>query len=254
MIPAPNLFRIPGLAHGFFTREGGVSEGAFASLNGGWASGDALEAILENRRTIMARLGMENLPLLSLRQVHGNAVVTVTAPWDRDAMPEADAMVTRIPGIAIGILTADCAPVLLVDPAARIIGAAHAGWKGALGGVIEATVEAMCALGAERPAIRAAVGPCIGFASYEVDAAFHSRFTEQDATHARFFAQGSDPAHYQFDLRGFVSHRLAASGVVNVNTDRSDTYRDTTRFYSFRRMTHEGGTQYGRQLSVIGWR
>ena len=240
----------PGVAHGFFTRQGGVSKGIYASLNCGPGSGDEAAAVEANRRRVVERLLGGPGPLATLYQVHGREVVTVTEPFPAGHRPQADALVTRTPGIAIGILTADCTPVLFSDPAAGVIGAAHAGWKGALLGVIEATIEAMEAQGATRQRLCAVIGPTIAQASYEVDEGFRARFVEADPWYARFFAPGR-PGHAQFDLPGFVEHRLRAAKVGFIDNLGLDTYSDETRFFSYRRTTHRRETDYGRQISAI---
>ena len=235
--------------HGFLGRKGGVSEGVCAGLNVGWGSLDDRAAIAENRRRAVKAVA-PGARLVTLHQVHSAEAVAVTEPWPDEARPHADAMITDRPGLALGILTADCAPVLLADEAAGVIGAAHAGWKGALAGVVEAAVAAMERLGAERGRIAAAVGPCIARRSYEVDDAFRLRFAEADARNDRFFAPGRDERH-QFDLEGYVAARLAAAGVRRVEALGLDTYADPDRFFSYRRATHRGEPTYGRQLSLI---
>lgn len=243
------------LRHGFFTREGGVSGGIYASLNCGAGSGDDPRHVTENRRRVAERLAGGAVPLCSLYQVHGPAVVHVTAPWDAAGRPQADAMVTDRPGIILGILTADCTPVLFADADAGVVGAAHAGWKGALGGVVAATVAAMERLGAARARITAAIGPTIAQGSYEVSAEFRSAFTATDPAFARFFAPAARDAaretHAQFDLPGFVRHRLLAEGLGAIDDLGLDTYADATRFFSFRRTTHRAEADYGRQISAI---
>lgn len=238
------------MSHGFLGRRGGVSTGIHSGLNVGIGSEDDRDAALENRHraTMAVCAGAE---LVTVHQVHSPDVVTVAGPIPLDARPPADAMVTDRPGLLLGILTADCAPVLLADPQAGIVGAAHAGWKGAIGGVTDRTIDAMEALGAERSRICAAIGPCIARASYEVDAGFARRFQEQDPENERFFSDGR-PDHFQFDLEGYVASRLAAAGVGRVEMLGLDTYPDADRFYSFRRATHRGEPGYGRQISLIG--
>ncbi|HEX7752456.1 MAG TPA: peptidoglycan editing factor PgeF [Novosphingobium sp.] len=238
---------LDGVPHGFLGRRGGVSTGAVASLNAGLGSADDPAAVAENRRRAAAAV-LPGAPLVGVYQVHSPVCVTVTEPWDEADRPHADALVTDRRGVLLGILTADCAPVLLADRAAGVIGAAHAGWKGAVGGVVEATVAAMVALGARREGIAAAVGPCIAQASYEVDAGFRERFADDDA---RFFAAGA-PGHWQFDLAGYVVGRLAAAGVGRVESLGLDTYAAPGRFYSFRRATHAREPDYGRQIALIG--
>lgn len=232
--------------HAFLGRTGGVSTGIFASLNVGLGSIDDPAAVAENRARALAAIDADHL--VTLHQIHSAEVVTVTGPIAVDARPKADAMVSATPGLALGILTADCAPVLFADAAAGVIGAAHAGWKGALGGVLEATAAAMRELGAT--AIAAAIGPCIARKSYEVDAAFRDRFLAADPENARFFAPGK-PSHFQFDLEGFAAARLAAAGVRRVDALGLDTYSRPARYFSYRRATHAGEPDYGRQLSLI---
>jgi len=236
--------------HGFLGRRGGVSTGLYAGLNVGTGSDDDPATIAENRRLARDAV-LPGAILLNPYQVHSADCVTVTGPWDESLRPHADAVVTDRPGLALGILTADCAPVLLADPQAGVVGAAHAGWKGAIGGVTDATLLAMEALGAQRDRIRAAIGPCIARASYEVDAAFQRRFEADDPENERFFAPARD-GHARFDLEAYVAHRLAAAGVRTVEAMGLDTYPAEDRFYSFRRATHRGEPGYGRQISIIG--
>ncbi|MGE3691284.1 MAG: peptidoglycan editing factor PgeF [Novosphingobium sp.] len=232
------------------SRRGGVSRGEVAGLNCGLGSGDEPADVAENRRRA-AEAVLPGAQLVSVYQVHSPRCVTVTGPWRDDARPEADALVTATPGLLLAIVTADCAPVLLADRKAGVVAAAHAGWKGAIAGVTDETIEAMEALGARREEIVAAIGPCIAQQSYEVDEAFASRFTREDSANARFFAAGK-PGHWQFDLEGYVAHRLESAGIVNVERLGLDTCSDPERFYSFRRATHWGEAAYGRQLSLIG--
>jgi polyphenol oxidase len=242
---------LSGIRHAFFTRQGGVSTGLYASLNCGYGSGDAPEAVAENRARAAARLGVAADRLSGVYQVHSATCVTLEAPIRRGEAPRADAMVTRVPGLALGILSADCAPVLFADAGARVIGAAHAGWKGALAGVTDAALAAMEALGASRERIHAAVGPCIARTSYEVDDAFAARFRDADPANERFFTDGR-AGHPRFDLEAYVTHRLAAAGVGRVEALGLDTYANEPRFYSYRRATHQGEPSYGRQISLIG--
>ncbi|MBI0475572.1 peptidoglycan editing factor PgeF [Sphingomonas sp. MA1305] len=236
--------------HGFLGRRGGVSEGATAGLNVGLGSADDPAAVAENRRRAAAAV-LPGATLVTPYQVHSADALVVTAPWDEAARPRADALVSDRPGLLLGILTADCAPVLFADPAAGVVGAAHAGWKGALAGVTDATLTAMETLGADRGRIVAAIGPCIARASYEVDDAFLARFAAADPANERFFVDGR-AGHHQFDLEAYVAHRLAAAGVVRVEALGLDTYADEDRFFSFRRATHRREADYGRQISVIG--
>lgn len=234
--------------HGFLGRTGGVSEGIFASLNVGLGSSDLLEAVRENRLRALAAVA-PGARLVTLHQVH-SAIAVEAGDWADDARPEADGLVTNRPGIALGILTADCAPLLLEDAAGGVIGACHAGWKGALGGVIGATVDAMVRLGAERVRIAAAVGPCIGRRSYEVDEAFRARFEVAEAENGAFFTDGR-PGHAFFDLEGYCLKRLADAGVTRAEGLGADTKPDAARFFSYRRKTLAGEPDYGRQLSLI---
>ena len=215
---------LEGVAHGFLGRRGGVSEGVCAGLNIGLGSDDDRAAIAENRRRAIAAVA-PGARLVTVHQVHSPDVLHAVAPWPDDARPRADAMVTDRPGLALGILTADCAPVLLADAEAGVIGAAHAGWKGALAGVVEATVGAMERLGADRTRIAAAIGPCIARKSYEVDEGFFRRFAEADPEHERFFAAGRREGHHQFDLEGFVLSRLAAAGLATRARNGKDCFR-----------------------------
>ena len=239
-----------GTPHGFLGRRGGVSTGIHAGLNVGWGSDDERAAIAENRRRAVESV-LPGAALVTVHQVHSPDVVTVTAPWPDDARPKADALVTNRPGLLLGILPADCAPVLLADVQAGVIGAAHAGWKGALAGVTDSTIAAMEALGARRERIAAAIGPCIAQASYEVDDDFEARFVVADTFNARFFKMGRE-GHAWFDLEGYVAMRLEAAGVATVEKLGLDTYADDLCFYSYRRATHRGEPEYGREIAVIG--
>ena len=241
---------LEGVAHGFLGRRGGVSQGVCAGLNVGLGSGDDRAAIAENRRRAIAAVAPAAL-LVTVHQIHSPEVVFAEAPWPDDGRPRADAMVTDRPGLALGILTADCAPVLLADAGAGVIGAAHAGWKGALGGVVEATVAAMERLGADRSRYAAAVGPAVARKSYEVDDGFFRRFAETDPENERFFATGAREGRHQFDLEGFVLSRLAAAGLGRIEALGEDTYSQPDLFFSFRRATHRGEPDYGRQVSLI---
>jgi YfiH family protein len=242
---------LDGTAHGFLGREGGVSTGLVASLNVGLGTSDARAAIAENRRRATDAI-LPGAQLVTLHQVHSADACAVTAPFADEARPHADALVTDRPGLLLGILTADCVPVLLADRAAGVVGAAHAGWKGALGGVTDAAVAAMEALGADRSRIAAAIGPCIARASYEVDDAFAARFAAADPENERFFSLGRREGHHQFDLEAYVAQRLAAAGLGRIEALGLDTYADERRFFSFRRATHRGEPDYGRQIALIG--
>ncbi|HVI98258.1 MAG TPA: peptidoglycan editing factor PgeF [Sphingomonas sp.] len=236
--------------HGFLGRRGGVSDGIHGGLNVGLGSADDAGAIAHNRRLAVETV-LPGAALVTLYQVHSAEAVAVTAPFADDARPHADALVTDRPGVLLGILTADCAPVLFADADAGVVGAAHAGWKGALAGVTDATIAAMEALGAKRARITAAIGPCIARASYEVDAAFARRFEDADPANERFFAPGRT-GHHQFDLEAYVAHRLAAAGIARVEALGEDTYVQPARFFSYRRATHRGEPSYGRQIALIG--
>ena len=246
--------KAPGIAHGFFGREVGVSTGIYEFHNCGPGSNDAPEAVAENRRRIAATLipGSEPPQLVSLSQVHSPIVHTLTA-WDTEngKRQEGDAMVTATPGLALGILTADCAPVLLADPRAKVIGAAHAGWKGALGGVLEATLEAMEKLGAQRMRIQAVIGPSISQNAYEVGWDFRDRFLELGLRNRRFFVPSDKVGHYRFDLPGYAAHRLTGAGAGSVESLGVCTYPPENGYFSFRRTTHAGEPDYGRQISAI---
>ena len=247
---------LPGIAHGFFGRTGGVSTGIFASLNCGPGSGDERAAVIENRRRVSDALGAQ---LVTLGQIHSAGTVTVETPWpigetpdaDKRFIPLGDAMVTNRSDIALGILTADCAPVLFADPEARVIGAAHAGWKGAFGGVLEATLKAMEGLGAARTRIRAAIGPCISQENYEVGPEFRARFVEADPANAQYFIASERAGHFRFALEAYVADRLAAAGLSQIERLGACTYALSGEFFSFRRTTHRGEPDYGRQVSAI---
>ncbi len=241
-----------GIAHGFLGRRGGVSKGMHAGLNVGLGSADDRAHILENRARATAAI-LPGSDLVTVHQVHSPDVVTATAPVSLDARPHADAMVTDQPGLLLGILTADCVPVLFADPVAQVIGAAHAGWKGAISGVTDNCISAMEALGAKRDQIVCAIGPCIAQKSYEVDDGFFRQFAEQAPENERFFASGK-PGHWQFDIEGYVAARLAHAGIVRIECLGQDTYSQPDRFFSYRRSCHRGEEGYGRQISVIGLR
>ncbi len=241
---------LTGVPHGFLGRRGGASEGVFAGLNVGAGSSDDSDTVATNRARALAAV-RPGATLLTPYQIHSPDCVTVRVPFANGVRPHADALVSDNPALALGIVTADCAPVLLADVAAGVVGAAHAGWKGALGGVTDATIDAMEALGAERARIVVAIGPCIARASYEVDASFRRHFEEADAANERFLADGR-ANHAQFDLEGYVAHRLAAAGVRRIEALGLDTYADEQRFFSYRRATHRGEPDYGRQIAIIG--
>ncbi|QGP79746.1 peptidoglycan editing factor PgeF [Sphingobium sp. CAP-1] len=240
---------LEGVQHGFAGRRGGVSTGVHAGLNVGLGSADERAAVLRNRDLARDAL-LPGAPLVTVHQVHSPDVVTVTAPIADSARPPADAMVTDQPGLVLGILTADCVPVLFADAAAGVVGAAHAGWKGAIGGVTDRTIAAMVALGASADRIACAIGPCIGRASYEVTDDFAARFEEEDGANERFFTPGR-PGHCQFDIAAYVAARLAAAGIGRIALLDEDTYSQPDRFYSYRRSCHRGESDYGRQISMI---
>ena len=240
---------LTGIKHGFLGRVGGVSDDVCWGLNAGLGSHDDPASVAENRR-LATQAVAPDATLVGLYQIHSAAVVTVATPYADADRPHADALVTDRPQIALGIVTADCAPVLFSDPQAGVIGAAHAGWKGAIGGVTDATIAAMEALGADRARIVAAVGPCIARASSEVDEAFRARCAEEDRENDRFFADGK-AGHAWFDLEAYVAHRLASAGIGRVETLGQDTYSQPDRFYSYRRATHRSEADYGRQISLI---
>lgn len=240
----------PGLRHAFFTREGGASEGVYASLNGGVGSRDAPAAVAENRARMARALDLDAERLPIPYQVHSPDVVAVSEPWSPARRPRCDALVTDTPGLALGVTGADCGMILFADPEARVIGAAHAGWKGALTGVIEATVAAMVGLGASSSRIRAALGPCIAQASYEVGAEFVEAFAADEAA-GRFFVPSRNEGRSMFDLHGYIGERVRRAGVVVFEDSGLDTYADEARFFSYRRATHRKEADYGRLVSAI---
>ncbi|HET6390128.1 peptidoglycan editing factor PgeF [Hyphomicrobium sp.] len=254
-VEAKNLHALAGIKHGFFTRQGGVSTGIYESLNCGLGSNDDQTLVLENRRRIGLHLGRDEATfgpgVITLYQEHGTTAFEVTEAPSRDALPHADAVVSKTPGLVIGILTADCAPVLLADAEAGVAAAAHAGWRGALHGIIESAIREMERLGARRERISAAVGPCIGQAAYEVGPDFEAAFVSRDPAYARHFKQNSKSGRPHFDLPGFVMSRLAAAGVSNTENLALCTYENESLFFSYRRKTHRGDTDYGRQISAI---
>jgi polyphenol oxidase len=250
MLQATNLSTLPGIRHGFFTRAGGVSEGLYASLNGGVGSDDDPDRVAENRARMAAALGVAAERFLTAYQVHSPDVVVAETAWDTRARPRADAIITREPGLAIGVSTADCGPVLLTEPQARVIGAAHAGWRGALAGVIEATIAAMEKLGAQRMNMIAALGPMIRQQNYEVGAELVERFAAADPDNKRFFASGRQ-GRALFDLAGYIGARLARAGISQVEDLGRCTYDDAATFYSYRRATHRGEADYGRHINAI---
>ena len=246
-IEAPELASYPNIHHAFFTRKGGVSEGIYASLNGGIGSSDDPAKVRENRRRMAQELGVEPDALISVHQVHSADAVIVEGPWTGER-PRADGMAAAVPGLALAVTTADCGPVLFADPHVGVIGAAHAGWRGAVTGVLEATLEAMERLGARRHKIVAVLGPTISQAAYEVGPDFAARFDEADQ---RFFRPGERPDHPMFDLPGFIGARLEAAGVGEFANLGLCTYSDEDQFFSYRRTTHRGEPDYGRLISAI---
>lgn len=243
------LQAVPGLRHAFFSREGGVSEGIYASLNGGVGSKDDPAHVQENRRRMADSLGVAPSHFLTVFQVHSPDVAVVTGPWQTER-PRADAMVTNVPGLALGVTAADCGPILFVDPQARVIGAAHSGWKGAFTGVIEATIAEMEKLGAERGQIIAAIGPLIRQRSYEVGAEFVTRFTDAATDNARFFIPSTRADHAMFDLAGYIRARLERAGILLIDDVDVDTYADE-RFFSYRRSVHRSEPDYGRNIHAL---
>jgi polyphenol oxidase len=249
-LESPLLAAVPGLRHAFFDREGGVSGGVYAGLNGGIGSNDDPANVVENRRRMAQQLGVMPQHLLTAYQIHSPDAVVASTPWDAASRPRADAIVTRTEGLAIGITAADCGPILLVDPNARVIGAAHAGWKGALTGIVESTVEAMMRQGSERANIVAAIGPLIRQHSYEVGNEFVERFIETDPENALLFLPAAREGHAMFDLAGFIRRRLEGAGVLVVDDVGVDTYSDE-RFFSYRRSVHRKEPDYGRHVHAI---
>ncbi len=251
MLQARTLATLPGIRHAFFTREGGVSGGIYASLNGGVGSNDQADNVIENRARMAAALGVAPAHFLTPYQIHSPEVVVAERPWVPEDRPRADAVVTKIPRLAIGISTADCGPLLFADPTARVVAAAHAGWRGALGGVIGATVSAMERLGAERSRVVAALGPMIRQPNYEVGPDLMTQFVAADADNVRFFVPATRANHAMFDLAGYIRARLQSAGVVAIEDLQACTYADAARFFSFRRATHRGEPDYGRHVNAI---
>ncbi|MCU0819257.1 MAG: peptidoglycan editing factor PgeF [Beijerinckiaceae bacterium] len=239
-----------GIRHAFFTRHGGVSQGLYAGLNGGIGSNDDPALVAENRRRMAAWLGVEPTHFLSLYQVHSPDVLHVTGPWSGDR-PKADGMVTATPGLAMAVGSADCGPILFADPQAKIVGACHSGWKGAIGGVLESTINAMERLGAHRSRIAVALGPMLSQQNYEVGPEFRETFLKHDPANADFFRSGPRETHPHFNLPGYIARRLAKAGVAEIDDCGLCTYADEDRFYSYRRMTHRGEKDYGRLLAAI---
>ncbi len=239
------------IAHGFFTRNGGVSSGLYGSLNIGLGSDDNRDQVLENRSRVAQSFGVGSNWLVSPHQIHSPDVTTVEGPWQDGSDRKADALVTAVPELAIGVATADCGPVLFADPEASIVGAAHSGWKGAVTGILENTVTAMETLGAKRERIRAVLGPTISQASYEVGPEFFDRFSTEDRRHEDFFRPSSRNGFHMFDLPAFITRQLSALGLAHVSAMNICTYEDEDRFFSYRRTTHRNEPDYGRQISAI---
>jgi hypothetical protein len=251
MLHARLLSDLPGIRHAFFSRVGGVSSGVYESLNGGIGSNDAPENVAENRARMAAGLGVAPERFLTAHQIHSPEVVVAETPWPPHERPRVDAIVTKVPGLAIGISTADCGPVLLADAQARVIGAAHAGWRGALTGVVEAAVAAMAKLGAERKRIVAVTGPMIRQPNYEVGQDLIDRFVAVEPNNVRFFKPAARAGHAMFDLAGFVVSRLRRAGIEQIEDLGFCTYADPAQFYSYRRTTHRAESDYGRHINAI---
>jgi YfiH family protein len=245
------LASVAGVRHAFFTRDGGVSSGLYTSLNGGTGSNDTPTRVVENRARMAAALGVEPDAFVTAYQIHSPDVVTIDRPWAPQQRPRADAIVTRTPGLGIGVTTADCGPVLFADGEARVIGAAHAGWRGAFMGVLEATLVAMERCGADRARVVAVLGPTIRQPNYEVGPEFAERFTAADAQNDRFFRPSERPDHAMFDLPGYIVARLTAAGVGRIEDVGCCTYADPARFFSYRRSTHAKEPDYGRHINAI---
>ena len=250
MFASSLLSAIPGLRHAFFSRDGGVSDGIYAGLNGGLGSNDDPAHVAENRRRMAEQMGVTPTRLIGVHQIHSPDALVATGPWPGAARPKADAIVTQTEGLAVSVTTADCGPILFVDPKARVIGAAHAGWKGALTGVLEATIDAMEKLGADRNGMVAAIGPLIRQPSYEVGSEFVERFINADAGNALFFLPGERNGHSMFDLAGFIRMRLENAGILMIDDLGIDTYSDE-RFFSYRRSVHRKEPDYGRHVHAI---
>jgi polyphenol oxidase len=251
MLQATTLATLARIRHAFFTRSGGVSQGVYGSLNGGVGSNDAPEKVAENRARMAAALGVKPDRLLTAYQIHSPDVVVADEPWTREDRPRADAIVTRVPHLAIGVSTADCGPLLFADSEAGVIGAAHAGWRGALTGVIEATLAAMERLGADRSRIAAALGPTIRQPNYEVGPEFVERFLAADPGNARFFSPSHRQGHAMFDLAGYIAERVARAGITEFEDLGLCTYAEPERFFSYRRTTQIGEPDYGRHINAI---
>ena len=250
-VTCPRLEEEPGIRHGFFTRNGGVSSGLYHSLNCGFGSGDDVEIVTENRRRVAVALGQEADNLCTAYQIHSPRTVILDHPWAWRDAPEADSLATNKPGIVLGILTADCVPVLFADSKNRVIGAAHAGWKGAIGGVLESTIEAMLSLGAHKSDIRASIGPAIGQESYEVGSEFRERFLIETTENKEFFIPSARDGHFMFAIKAYVQNRLAKAGISKLHTLPYDTCAQESLFFSYRRSCLNGEPVYGRQVSAI---
>lgn len=250
MLQTPSL-KLPRIRHAFFTREGGVSNGIYATLNGGVGSNDAPEKVAENRARMAAALGVGPDHLVTPYQIHSADVAVADAPWTQETRPRADALVTRTPGLAVGVSTADCGPLLFADAEAGVVGAAHAGWRGAFTGVIEATLAAMEKLGADRARVVVALGPTIRQPNYEVGPEFVDRFLAADVDNARFFIDSERPGHAMFDLTGYIADRVERAGVRNFTDLGLCTHAEPERFYSYRRTTQRGEPDYGRHINAI---
>lgn len=251
MLQASSLATSPRIRHAFFTRSGGVSQGVYASLNGGVGSNDAPDKVAENRARMAAALGVSADRLLTPYQIHSPDVVVAEEPWTRESRPRADAVVTRVPCLAIGVSTADCGPLLFADSEAGVVGAAHAGWRGALTGVIEATVAAMEKLGADRARITVALGPTIRQPNYEVGPEFVERFLAADPSNSRYFAPSQRAGHAMFDLTGYIADRAQRAGIERFEDLGLCTYAEPDRFFSYRRTTRSGEPDYGRHINAI---
>src|SRR5215510_22169 len=251
MLQASSLAALPGIRHAFFTRSGGVSQGVYSCLNGGVGSRDAPEKVTENRARMAAALGVNADRFLTAFQIHSPDVVVAMEPWTRDGRPRADAIVTQVPRLAIGVSTADCGPLLFADSEAGVIGAAHAGWRGALSGVIEATVATMERLGATRARIAAALGPTIRQSNYEVGPEFVERFRAADPANMRHFQPSQREDHARFDLCGYIAQRIGQAGITQYEDLGLCTYEEPERFYSYRRSTHRAEPDYGRHINAI---
>jgi YfiH family protein len=251
MLQAASLATLAGIRHAFFTRDGGVSQGFYESLNGGIGSQDAPANVVENRARMAAAVGVATDALITAYQIHSLDVVIAERPWAMSERPKADAIVTRVPGLAVAVTTADCGPILLADAQARVVAAAHAGWRGAFSGVIEATVAAMERCGADRSRIVAALGPTIGPDNYEVGPEFVAQFRDADTANGRFFQPSERQGHARFDLPGYIAARLAGAGLMRIEDVRQCTYANPQKFFSYRRSVHCAETDYGRHVNAI---